>query len=130
MTPTETMAHIIGLRQAGDFEAAAAYYAPNSVLMMQPGSPASGRAAVREGLAAMGTVFPVFAITARTVIENGPYALHHSTWVAATQGPNGDPAEVTGRTADVLILQPDGSWLVMIDNPWGTALLDDPGTHV
>ena len=35
-------------------------------------------------------------------------------------GPNGTPVMLTGRYADVLRRQDDGSWRFVIDNPWGT----------
>ena len=63
----------------------------------------------------------MFEITGRTVIENGDLALHHCSWRA--EGPTGSDG-ASGRAADALRRQPDGSWLVIIDNPWGTALLD------
>jgi ketosteroid isomerase-like protein len=124
MTPDETMAAVIVLRQAGSYDEAAESYAEDAVMMVQPGTIVTGRSAVRDGFAAMGQMFPSFTIDARTSIINGDLALHHSSWTAQGSGPDGEPQTFKGKTADVLKLQSDGRWFVVIDNPWGTALLD------
>lgn len=123
MTPNETMAAIIALRQAGRFDEAAAHYAPDCLLVIQPGTILKGHAAVRDGLAAMSETFPSFVIEGRDSIETGNVALHHSAW-RATGATEGHPIEAGGRTADVLVRRDDGKWMVLIDNPWGGALLD------
>ncbi len=33
--------------------------------------------------------------------------------------PDGSPAELGATTAEVARLQPDGTWLCVIDNAWG-----------
>jgi hypothetical protein len=33
--------------------------------------------------------------------------------------PDGSPAELGAATAEVARLQPDGTWLYVIDNAWG-----------
>jgi hypothetical protein len=32
--------------------------------------------------------------------------------------------EVSGTTADVLVLQTDGRWLAVVNNPWGSDVLE------
>ncbi len=124
MTPEETMATIVALRQHGKMEEAAAYFEDDGVLVVQPGSPAVGRNAVKQGLIAMSKVFPVFNISERTVVQSGTIALHHSRWSAQSVGEKGEPVEVGGVTSDVLRQQADGGWKVVVDNPWGAGILD------
>lgn len=122
-SPEETMAEIVALRQTGKMTEAAAYFVDQGVLVLQPGHPVVGRPAVLEGLIAMSKVFPVFSITERRAIVCGAIALHHSRWSAQGLGEKGEPTEVGGVTADVLERQPDGRWMVLIDNPWGGGVL-------
>lgn len=122
-TPAETMAEIVALRQVGKMAEAADHFVDHGVLVLQPGHQVVGRPAVLEGLVAMSKVFPVFHISERTVIISGSVALHHSRWHAQGVGEKGEPTEVGGVTADVLQRQPDGRWMVLIDNPWGGAVL-------
>jgi len=35
-------------------------------------------------------------------------------------GPDGNPVNLASTATDVLRQQPDGTWRVIIDNPWGT----------
>lgn len=122
-TAEETMAAIVALRQGGRMREATAHFADRGVLVLQPGHAVVGRAAVLEGLVAMAKLFPVFTITERKAIVCGSIALHHSRWSAQGLGDKGEPVEVGGVTADVLERQPDGRWLVLIDNPWGGGVL-------
>jgi ketosteroid isomerase-like protein len=124
-SPDEMMAETIKLRQALRFEEAAANYADDALLVIQPGAVVRGRDAVRSGFLAMSQAFPTFEITSRKVFVNGDLALHHSNWTASGRGADGEIATFSGRTADVLVRQMDGQWLVIIDNPWGTAILDE-----
>ena len=54
------------------------------------------------------------------VLEAGGLALVISGWSFAGTGPDGEPVKLNGKSADVLRLQADGSWRLVIDNPWGT----------
>jgi uncharacterized protein (TIGR02246 family) len=103
---------------AGSLEGLVALYEPDAVLMASPGPEARGtdaiRAAYREYLAAKP------AIQAETTGVNtnaGGIALTHCRWVMTGTGADGKPFEARGTSAEVLRLQPDGRWLVAIDNP-------------
>jgi hypothetical protein len=41
-------------------------------------------------------------------------------WSFSGTGSDGNAVNMTGKSADVLRKQSDGSWLFVIDNPWGT----------
>jgi ketosteroid isomerase-like protein len=57
------------------------------------------------------------------VIENEGVALHYSAWTSSSVDAEGKPQELGGITTDVLRKQADGSWLIAIDNAWGTSVL-------
>jgi ketosteroid isomerase-like protein len=44
-------------------------------------------------------------------------------WTLSGTGQDGKPVTMGGLSADVLRRQPDGRWLIAVDNPWGTAIL-------
>jgi ketosteroid isomerase-like protein len=52
------------------------------------------------------------------VREGGDVALVLNRWRLDGHGPEG-PVEMSGTSADVLRRQNDGSWRVLIDDPWG-----------
>jgi ketosteroid isomerase-like protein len=54
-------------------------------------------------------------------MEAGGVALVVNRWSLRGQGPEG-PVEMGGRSADVLRRQGDGSWRVLIDDPWGATV--------
>jgi ketosteroid isomerase-like protein len=56
----------------------------------------------------------------RRVIQAGNLALLTTEWSIAGTEPDGKPINLTGRGTVVLRSQFDGSWLMVIENPWGT----------
>jgi ketosteroid isomerase-like protein len=49
-------------------------------------------------------------------------ALVNSEWSFNGSGPSGKSVTIAGNAIDVLRQQSDGSWGILIDNPWGTDL--------
>jgi len=47
----------------------------------------------------------------------------YSKWNLKGTGPDGKPVEMNAMSSDLLRRQADGTWLIAIDNPWGTAIL-------
>jgi ketosteroid isomerase-like protein len=122
-TPGDTLEALVAARGRRDLKAALAYYEPTATVVLQPGKTASGIGAIRAFIE--GTMELPIVFGDRVCIESGDLALHVSGWTV-TLPDNAEHGErVTGRTADVLRRQSDGSWLIVIDNPWGAALLDE-----
>jgi ketosteroid isomerase-like protein len=67
---------------------------------------------------------PTFTVVKREFVKGEDVTLHLSQWTLSGTDPSGQPLDWAGRTCDVLRRQGDGTWLVALDNPWGTALLD------
>ena len=55
------------------------------------------------------------------MLVTGDLALLINEWTMQATGPDGSPVQLTATTSDVVRRQPDGSWRVAIDNPYGTA---------
>jgi uncharacterized protein (TIGR02246 family) len=104
---------------AGDIEAVIKLYEPGASLMSEPGQVVSGTKAVREALGGFLAMRPRIKLDAKKLAEAGDIALTTSKWVLEGTGPDGKPMKMEGQSAEVARRQPDGTWLFVIDNPYG-----------
>ena len=56
------------------------------------------------------------------VVQTNDIALVNTEWSFKGSGPDGKAVTITGKATDVLRQQSDGTWRILIDNPWGTNL--------
>src|SRR5690349_5154465 len=94
---------------AGDLEALVALYEPDAVLVPQPGQVVTGREAIREALQGFLTLCGEFRIEVKGVVETGDLALVRSNWSLSGAGPGGCLVDLSGRGAEVVRRQPDGT---------------------
>ena len=109
---------------AHDLEAVMALYEPQATLI-PPGQEVpnlilTGAEAVREHLSGLLALKPKFELEFKKAIQAGDIALLLSEWTLSATDPDGNAVEMEGRTTDVVRRQPDGSWLVVIENPSGS----------
>lgn len=107
----------------GNMDNILATYEPSAVLLGQPGMPVTGTAALREAFRQFLVLNPKITIVSQDVIQSGDIALHSYTWKMAGKAPDGSPVTQSGFSVVVLRKQPDGRWLMVIDNPFGDQLL-------
>jgi uncharacterized protein (TIGR02246 family) len=108
---------------AGDIEAALATFEPTAAMVAQPGMTVQGTPALREAFKQFLAISPNVTVTGQDVIQAGDIALHSFTWAMSGKAPDGSPIEQSGYSNVVLRKQADGRWLMVIDNPFGDALL-------
>jgi uncharacterized protein (TIGR02246 family) len=126
-TPDEAVLAFADRLAAGDLPGALALYEDDAVLLPDPGTVVSGPDGLRQGLSGYVALRPTLTPGARRVLTAGDIALVVHEWLLSATLPDGTPLEQSGRAVDVLRRQPDGTWRFVVDNPWGTALLDqDP----
>ena len=120
MTPAETMSAIRDMWQCGRVDEAAAHFAENGVLLVEPDRQAVGRAAIGDEFVELARRLRFLVVDDRVVIQRGNIALHHARWTARYII-DGAPSteEVSGTTADVLTLQADGRWVRRRQQPMG-----------
>lgn len=106
---------------ARDLEALVALYEPDATLMPQPGQTVSGHAAIREALEGFLAIRGRFELRHQKTLQSRDVALLFSAWRLAGTDPDGNPVDLGGQTSDVVRRQPDGTWLVAVDNPYGGA---------
>ena len=85
----------------------------------QPGPVATGHAAIREGLSDLLNLKPKFELNIHKPLKCDDIAILFAGWTMAGTVPDGNEVEMTGLTSDIVRRQPDGRWLIVIDNPVG-----------
>lgn len=116
--PLDTILHLLDARSRGDVAGAIACYEPDAIVVVEPGKFARGEAAIRTFVQA--TIALPIIFEGHVIVEADGIAVHFSEWTIG----RADGSEISARTTDVVRRQPNGNWLVAIDNPWGTSLLD------
>ena len=103
---------------ARDVDGALALYEPEAAFVAEPGRWVTGTEEIRAALERFTALEPKLEGDIESVRVAGGVALVVNRWSLRGRGPQG-PVEMAGRSADVLREQADGSWRVVIDDPWG-----------
>jgi len=103
----------------GDLDGMMELYEPDAAFAPQPGHTASGHAEIRAALEGFLAVRPRIEGTIEKVLEAGDTALVTNAWRLAGTAPDGSPVRMAATSADVLRRRTDGSWGIVIDDPWG-----------
>ena len=102
---------------AKDFDAVAAFYAPDAVVMAPDVPAVTGRDAIRAMMASPEAQMPegaVFALHVLSVTANGPLAVERGEWRATVTGPDGNPMTMRGKyLAEWHKI--DGEWMMVSD---------------
>jgi ketosteroid isomerase-like protein len=110
----------------GDLDGILRTYEPGAVVVGEPGTPVSGTPALRAMFAGFIAAKAHFTFLGHEVIQAEDVALHLTPWRMAGVAPDGTAVVASGLSVAVLRRQPDGHWLMVIDDPYGDALLNQP----
>jgi ketosteroid isomerase-like protein len=124
LTPAALFDAVVDSRKRNDLATYLGCYEHAATIVPQPGAIATGQEALRNFFAFYQSMKPTFTVVRREFIEGPEITLHLSAWTLTGTDSDGKPFTWEGRTTDVLRKQSYGNWLVSLDNPWGTALLD------
>ncbi len=119
-TPEEVLKSIVEGINAGDFSSLMPLYEREAAFATQPGTLARGPQGIREALAGFIAMKGTLDLKVTRVLEASDLALVATVWSFTGTGPDGKPVKLAAKSADVLRRQTDGSWRLVIDNPWGT----------
>ena len=89
-------------------------------MLLSPGTSITAYGVLREALAGFIAMKGTLDLKVTRVLEVGDLALVATAWSFTGTGQSGEPVNLNARSADVLRRQADGSWRLVIDNPWGT----------
>jgi uncharacterized protein (TIGR02246 family) len=104
---------------AGHLDALVALYEPQAALAPEPGRVVTGTQAIREALSAFVALKPTLSLEVKTLARTGDIALTSARWTLSGTGADGTQTTMSGHSVEVSRRQPDGSWLFVIDTPWG-----------
>ncbi|XID93948.1 YybH family protein [Paenibacillaceae bacterium WGS1546] len=116
-TPIEVIEWISDKFTLGDVDILLEVYEPNAVMVAQPGVIVNGLEGVRAGLLGMLSLHIDLKLIPRKVLQSGDIALVISEWTMTKPGTG--ELVMSGQSSDVVRQQPDGTWLMVIDNPHG-----------
>ena len=102
---------------AGDVDALLALYDTRGIAVELDGSQARGADGMRAMFVGLTSAIARIEGTTRKLFVAGDIALGSATWTAQVALPDGTYVEQSGTTAAVSRRQPDGSWLMVIDDP-------------
>jgi uncharacterized protein (TIGR02246 family) len=121
--PKETVNQLIEALNEGNLEAALALYEPQATMVEEPGKLVTGKAALRKALEGFIALRPTIRSLKRAIVETGDLAQYCGEWTLAGTDPAGKPVNMSGKSSDVLRKQANGTWKIVVDNPWGTGIL-------
>jgi ketosteroid isomerase-like protein len=124
-TPLDVITKLTESINRGDLERALGLYEHSAVLVSRPGTTACGTAELRVALGGFIAMRPTLTSQAYSLVESGDIALYLGRWKLLGTDPTGQPITLSGESTDVLRRQPDGRWLIAVDNPWGIQLIED-----
>ena len=119
-TPEQVLESIVAGINAGNLDNLMPLYETGAAFATQPGSLNHGLRGVREALAGFIAMKGTLDLKVTRVLEVSDLALVATAWSFTGTGQSGEPVNLNARSADVLRRQADGSWRLVIDNPWGT----------
>lgn len=112
---------------AGDFDALMDFYAPDATLVVKPGLNVSGRDNIRAAFVKIAEHFSHSLVVRQgrmEVIEGGGDSALVIMESVLDYVEEGRPVSVTRRATYVFRLEAGGKWRCLVDNSYGTGLLD------
>ncbi|MGD9534141.1 MAG: nuclear transport factor 2 family protein [Candidatus Nitrosocosmicus sp.] len=119
-TPEKVLNAIVEGINSGNLESLMTLYESEACFATQPGQLATNLEAVRQSLRNFIDLKGKIDLKVKRVLQASDLALVTTEWSFSGTGPDGKPVNLSSNSADVLRLQSDGTWLFVIDNPWGT----------
>jgi uncharacterized protein (TIGR02246 family) len=101
---------------AGDLESMLALYDPKAVFVIKPGRVTDGPTELRTALRRLIELRGHLTIHPHAFVRSDDVVLVLGKYTLSGRRRDGTPLELESRFADVLRRQPDGRWLLAVDN--------------
>jgi uncharacterized protein (TIGR02246 family) len=118
-SPTEVIERFAELMARGELEGALALYEEDAAFVPEPGRVLQGKEAIRTALERFVALRPTMTGAIEKVVTAGDTALVINDWSLSGTDPDGNPVDMAAKSADVLRRRADGTWGILIDDPWG-----------
>ena len=119
MTPKEFLISYVKKFNAGDISSLISLYETEACFVSQAGEVAKGIENIRQRLQSFINMNGKIDSKVNGVIHTNDIALVNTEWSFNGSGPDGKSVTIIGKATDVLRQQSDGTWRILIDNPWG-----------
>jgi uncharacterized protein (TIGR02246 family) len=117
-TPEEAHALLVAAFNAGDPDAFVQVYEQDAALIVPPDEVlVNGREEIRKAIEPTFALAPKAEIEVLKKVQSDGLALTQARWRLVGTDPEGQTVTLTGDGAIVSRRQPDGSWLIVLDNP-------------
>lgn len=122
-SPLNVITQLVTAMNVQDLETAMALFEPGASFVMKPGVVVSGTSGIRHALNEFMALKPTLTIEAQQVVQAGDVAQYCARWSIKGIDLTGAAMRLVGRSSSILRRQPDGRWLFLVDNPWGTDIV-------
>lgn len=119
-TPEEVLSSVVDGINTGNMDSVLTLYESAACFTPKPGQIVKGQQSIRQNLQVFIDMKGKLESNVKRVLQASDLALIISEWSFNGTGPDGNPVNFASTATDVLRRQSDGTWLITIDNPWGT----------
>jgi uncharacterized protein (TIGR02246 family) len=120
VTPEEVLRSVTECINTGNLDSLMMLYESDACFASRPGQFIKGRDGIRQSILGFVNMRGKLESKIKRVFQASDLALVISEWSFSGTGPDGNPVNLASTATDVLRQQSDGTWRVIIDNPWGT----------
>jgi ketosteroid isomerase-like protein len=122
MTPKEFLSSYVKEFNAKNVSSLMDMYETGACFVIQPGQVVNGLENIRQSLQVFIDMNGYLQSNVKGVVQTSNLALVTTEWSFSGTGPDKKPVDIDGKATDILRRQSDGTWRILIDNPWGTDL--------
>jgi uncharacterized protein (TIGR02246 family) len=122
-SPLDVVAQLVTAMNKCDLEMTLGLFEPGVTFVVKPGIVVHGTSGIRQALAGFMALKLTLAIDAQQIVEAGDVAQYCARWTIRGTDPAGNAMHLNGRSSSILRRQLNGTWLFLLDNPWGTDIV-------
>ena len=109
--------------RSGDVEGALSSFHEDALYVSQPGNVVKGKAEIRKALEFLCGMRPDLQAQRSVSFETGEIAAWLDEWTLKATTPEGVKLDMNGTSSDIMKRLPNGNWVYLVDNPYGSAAL-------
>jgi ketosteroid isomerase-like protein len=122
-SPLDVVTQLVSAMNKSELESALSLFEPGASFVVRPGVVVNGASGIRQALAGFMALKPALAIEAQQIVEAGDVAQYCARWTIRGTDSAGNAVHMSGRSSSILRRQFSGTWLFLLDNPWGTDIV-------